>query len=97
MTGDAMRDVIGMIGEAARESRRRGDQDVEDIGAHILSAITAAGYAVVLVEPTNEMIRGALACDRPPSGPTLYHNIYRAMIAAARWPREARMTDAPTD
>lgn len=86
MTGDAMRDVLReVIGYQVEFAYAEGCNDGGAVIAdRILAAITAAGYAVVPVEPTNEMIRGALACDRPPSGPTLYHNIYRAMIAAAR-------------
>ena len=58
-------------------------------------AITPDTHAVVPVEATREMLdAGYKAHDFGRNG--LGHT-YRAMIAAARWPREARMTDAPTD
>jgi hypothetical protein len=57
----------------------------------ILSALSAAGYAVVPVEPTREMwakAADALVNDRHGAGSGAHHDhisglVYRAMIAAA--------------
>ena len=55
--------------------------------AAILSALRAAGYAVVPVEPTGGMIEAAINWEMDPQG-NLYSGIYRAMIAAAQEPQE---------
>lgn len=50
---------------------------------HDIAALSHDGFAVVPREPTPAMVRAAL--DRPPIAdqPTLYHSIWRAMVAAA--------------
>jgi hypothetical protein len=49
----------------------------------ILSALSAAGYAVVPVEPTEAMILAAPGRDQQGEEESMYHGIYRAMLAAS--------------
>ena len=48
-----------------------------------LSALAAAGYAVVPVEPTEAMILAAPGRDQQGEEESMYHGIYRAMLAAS--------------
>lgn len=50
---------------------------------HILSALSAAGYAVVPKEPTREMILAAPGRAQQGTEESMYHGIYRAMLAAS--------------
>ena len=50
----------------------------------ILSALSAAGYAVVPVEPTEAMILAAPGRDQQGEEESMYHGIYRAMLAASK-------------
>jgi len=49
-----------------------------------LSALAAAGYAVVPVEPTREMLLAAPGRTNQATEESMYHGIYRAMLAAAK-------------
>ena len=49
----------------------------------ILSALSAAGYAVVPTEPTEAMILAAPGRDQQGEEESMYHGIYRAMLAAS--------------
>ena len=46
-------------------------------------ALAAAGYAVVPVEPTREMLLAAPGRTNQATEESMYHGIYRAMLAAA--------------
>lgn len=48
-----------------------------------LAALRAAGYAVVPVEPTQEMLMAATFRPQPDPDAGLYAGIYRAMISSA--------------
>jgi hypothetical protein len=48
----------------------------------ILSALAAASYAVVPTEPTEAMILAAPGRDQQGEEESMYHGIYRAMLAA---------------
>lgn len=49
----------------------------------ILAALHAAGLVVVPREPTEAMILAAPSRDQQATEESMYHGIYRAMIAAA--------------
>ena len=53
----------------------------------ILTALAAAGYAVVPVEPTREMLLAAPGRTNQATEESMYHGIYRAMLAAAKEPQ----------
>jgi hypothetical protein len=55
-----------------------------DAATAILSALAAAGYAVVPVEPTREMLLAAPGRTNQATEESMYHGIYRAMLAAAK-------------
>jgi hypothetical protein len=56
-------------------------------GHDIRQRAEAAGFAVVPAQPTNAMVAAAMGRRYSPNEPTLYHGIYRAMIAATQQPR----------
>ena len=75
------RDVI-----AARLTRHVGHGITKDAWKKadaILAAFSAAGYAVVPREPTEAMIAAAPGRDQQATEESMYHGIYRAMLAAA--------------
>jgi hypothetical protein len=50
-------------------------------------ALAAAGYAVVPVEPTRKMLLAAPGRTNQATEESMYHGIYRAMLAAAKEPQ----------
>jgi hypothetical protein len=56
-------------------------------GHAIRQRAEAAGYVVAPAEPTDAMVAAAMGRRYTPCAPTLYHGIYRAMIAATQEPR----------
>ena len=72
----AMLDSIGLSNTSAAQG--------EDNADAILSALAAAGYAVVPVEPTREMLLAAPGRTNQATEESMYHGIYRAMLAAAK-------------
>lgn len=56
-------------------------------GHAIRQRAEAAGFVVVPVEATDAMVAAAMGRRYSPNQPTLYHGIYRAMVAATQQPR----------
>jgi hypothetical protein len=71
----AMLDSIGLSGASAAQGEYSADA--------ILTALAAAGYAVVPVEPTEAMCMAGEECIVRNEGCLLAEDVYFAMLAAA--------------
>ncbi|OWQ98005.1 hypothetical protein [Sphingopyxis witflariensis] len=62
--------------------------DLQDLAAPIISALADAGYAIVPIEPTQDMISAGIIERHDQPTPEAWslatENIYRAMIEAGR-------------
>lgn len=78
------RDVIAcvLLGRATVIQGRSPLADRQ--AAAVLSALSAAGLAVVPVVPTQAMLLAAPGRDRQDTEASMYHGIWRAMVAAAK-------------
>lgn len=80
------RDVIADAIRIEAEQDLIAAYDAESVTARILSALAAAGYAVVPVEPSIEQLDRALhdiGCPNPKMSRQQLRDFYRAMLAAA--------------
>jgi hypothetical protein len=57
-------------------------------GAAIRQRLEAAGYVVAPAEASPAMVAAAMGRRYEPNAPTLYHGIYRAMVAAKDEPAD---------
>lgn len=83
ITPDDPQDVAAWLLSDAERAEATADL-LRRAAAALLTA--PPGYVLVPVEPTPEMLRAALRAPcsgHPETGGQSYHNIYRAMIAAA--------------
>jgi len=64
--------------DVMRESMRRGAIISDNPAKTLLTALEAAGFVVVPIEPTDEMLDAALEGDWDPQ------TVYRAMIQSAK-------------